>query len=113
MQQYLADAYLADIDIRDYWPLSDKNGGFKNISQMVTSLTSTIIIIGGVVFFLLIVIAGVGLIVGAGSGDAHATENRQQFLTFAVIGFVIMFTAFWIVQLISYITGGSLSIIGL
>lgn len=101
---------LAQVDIGQNWQLSGGagKGGFASLSDIVTSLLPKILIIGGVVAFILVIIAGVGVISAAGSGDSHGTENRKNFLVYAIIGLVIMFGAYWILQIINFITGGSL-----
>jgi len=100
---------LAQVDISQKWPLA-KN--FPTLSSLVSSLLPKILIIGGVIFFFIIVISGLGMIVTAG-GDEHAAESRKNILTFAIIGFSIMFGSYWILQIINFITGGALgSILG-
>lgn len=100
---------LAQVDISKEWPLA-KN--FPTLSSLVSSLLPKILIVGGVIFFFIIVITGLGVIMNAG-GDEHAAESRKNILTFAIIGFSIMFGAYWILQIINFITGGALgSILG-
>lgn len=92
------------------WPLAGPPE-FQTLGGMVSYLLPKALIIGGVVFFVLIVIAGVGMIAGAGSDDAQAKEKAKNFLTYAVLGLIIMFGAYWILQLINYLIGGSLNTI--
>lgn len=101
---------LAQIPIGSAWPLSCERGGFCTLSGMVSALLPKILLIGGVIFFILVVIAGVGLIATAGSGDAQGMESRKNFLTYAIIGFIIMFGAYWLLQIINFITNGAVSI---
>lgn len=101
---------LAQVSIGSSWPLSCERGGFCTLSEMVSSLLPKFLLIAGVIFFILIVIAGVGVIAGAGSGDAQGMENRKQFLTYAIIGFIIMFGAYWILQIINFITNGAVNL---
>lgn len=106
--QFVKPAYAIRLDDPNVWPIAGK---FPDIASLVSYFVPLILLIGGIVFFGLIVLAGFGLIAGAGGGDAHADENRKQIITFAVIGLAIMFGAFWILQIISYVTGGSLNYI--
>jgi len=39
------------------------------------------------------------------SGDEKEAEQGKNAITAAVIGFVIIFAAYWIVQIIEFITG--------
>ena len=93
------------VDIKAIWPLADS---FDNPAQIISELFPRILIIASIILFFLIVIAGVGIIAGAGKDDPHAKEKSRNFLTYAVIGFIIIFGAFWILQIINFITGGSL-----
>lgn len=101
---------LAQINIRDFWGLSGEGGkgGFSSLSDVISNLLPKVLLLGGLISFIIIIIAGVGIIAGAGSGDAHETENRKNILTYAIIGLVLMFGAYWILQIINFITNGSL-----
>lgn len=81
---------------------------FDNLGDLVSTLSQNFVLVAGVIFLILILIAGFGVIQAAGSQDAQAMEKNKNFLTYAVIGFVIIFAAFWIVQIINAVTGGSL-----
>src|SRR3989344_1962926 len=97
---------LALVDIsKEYAPA--KITEFQTLGGFISSFLPKVLIIAGVIFFFLIVLAGFGVISGAGGGDPHAQEKAKGFLTYAVIGFVIIFTSYWIVQLISFATFNS------
>lgn len=93
------------VDICDVWPLCAQ---FTSIGEVVSWFLPKVLLLAGIIFFILIVIAGIGVITGAGSDDPHAKEQSRAFLTYAVIGLIIIFGAIWILQIISYLTGGSL-----
>lgn len=73
------------------------------------SLFSTIITngiyIAAVILIGLIVAAGYGFISGAGSNDPQRAAQAKKALTMAVVGFVIIFSVYWIAQIIGMITG--------
>jgi len=97
------------VDIREIWPLAYKNNDkFQTLGGIVSFFLPKFLLLGGVVFFILIILAGVGLVAGAGSGDAHATESRKNVITYAVVGLILMFGSYWILQIINYLTGGAL-----
>lgn len=93
-------------NIDEYWKLN--SGPDVTLASVVSTFLPRVLIFAGVIFFVLVILAGFGMITKAGSGDAHASEQAKAFLTYAVIGLVIIFAAYWIVQIISYVTGGSL-----
>ena len=98
---------LAQVDINKEWPLAT-NTNFQTLGGMVSFFLPKILLAGGIVFFLLIVIAGIGVIKNAGSGDAHTSEQARNFLTYAVIGLILMLGAVGILQIINFLTFGSL-----
>ena len=106
----MQDNLLAQVSIGSAWPLSCERGGFCTLSGLVSNLLPKIVLVGGIVFFILVVIAGIGILATAGSGDAQGMENRKTFLTYAIIGFIIMFGAYWIVQIINFITNGAVNL---
>lgn len=98
---------LAQVNITENYAPA-KIAEFQTLGGFVSSFLPKVLILAGVIFFFLVVFAGVGVIAGAGSSDAHAKEKSKSFLTYAVIGFVIIFASYWIVQLISFMTFNSL-----
>lgn len=94
------------VDLWRDWQLAQI---FPTLSDFVSHLFPKVLLLAGIIFFILIVVAGIGVISGAGGDDAHAKEQSRAFLTYAVIGFIIIFGSYWILQIINYITGGSLS----
>lgn len=96
------------VDIGNVWMNQQSNGGFQSLGDMVSFFLPKILLLAGIMCFLMVVIAGFSMITGAG-GDPQATEKARQYVTYGVIGLVIVVSAFWILQLINFITGGSLS----
>ena len=105
---------LAQVDISKVWQLSGENGngGFSSLSDIVSHLLPNILLLGGIISFVIIIVAGIGMISGAGGGDSHGAESKKQALTYAIIGLVTMFGAYWILQIINFVTHGSLSGLG-
>lgn len=81
---------------------------FNTLGGLFSFLIPRVLILGGVIFFIIIVMAGFGVITGAGNDDPHAKEQARNFLTYGVLGLIIMIGAYWIVQIINVVTGGSL-----
>ena len=76
----------------------------EGVGSLVSILTSNAIIIAGVIFTFLVIIAGYNMISGAGSNNPQKVARGREILTAAIIGFIIVFAAYWIVQLIGRIT---------
>lgn len=96
---------LADVDIGDKFPLAQN---FQSLGQLVSSFLPNILLLSSIIFFILVIIAGLGVVISAGSSDPHTQEKAKSFLTYAVIGLVIIFSSYWILQLINLLTFGSL-----
>jgi len=67
------------------------------ISSLVTKAFPYIFAIAGVGLLLMIIAAGFSLMTSA--GDAKKMESGKNRLTYAIVGFLVIFTAFWVVQL--------------
>ena len=48
---------------------------------------------------------GFSIIMGAGQGDAKKTGQGKKAATSAVVGFLVIFASYWIIQIIQIITG--------
>ena len=96
---------LAQVDIFDKFPLAQN---FQSLGQLISGFLPNILVVAGIIFFILVVLAGFAVITSAGSSDPQSQEKAKNFLTYAVIGLVIIFSSYWILQLINFFTYGSL-----
>lgn len=101
----LAQTGNGGVDIGKTWSIAQN---FPTLASLLSFLIPKVLIFGGVIFFIMIIIAGVGVITGAGSDDAQAQEKSKNFLTYAVIGLIIMIGAYWVLQIINVVTKGAL-----
>lgn len=85
----------------------DQNIGTKytSISPLISSLLSNSLIIAGIILLGLILFGGFGMIASAGSSDSKKAEQSKKTITSAVIGFLVVFCAYFIIQIIQEITG--------
>lgn len=101
---------IADVDIRSVFlgnsstNLSDVGG----ISLYVSAIVAGAISVSGIILLFLLIGGGISIISGAGKNDPQSVQKGKQAVTSALIGFVVVFTAYWIVKLIETITGLSL-----
>ncbi|HKB88108.1 MAG TPA: hypothetical protein VKC53_00515 [Patescibacteria group bacterium] len=70
------------------------------ISELVTLIVRGSFALAGLILLFYFIVGGIGMISSAGKGDAKAAEQAKQTITSAVIGFVVVFTAYWIVKLL-------------
>jgi len=83
------------------------DSGFKglptSISAIVAKAFPFIFALAGVGLLLMIIAAGFTLMTSA--GDSKKMESGKNRLTFAIVGFLVIFTAFWVVQLLGTMFG--------
>ncbi len=80
-------------------------GQTKNISDLVSFFLNASFVISGLAIFFFVLVAGYNMIAGAGSGDANAAKKGKEAAGAALIGFIIVFVAYWIVRAIEVIIG--------
>lgn len=82
-------------------------GRGSDLGDLVSILLTAGFSLAGVILLFTFIFAGLGIIRGAGNNDPKATAQGKQALTYAIIGFVIVFGTFWIIKLIEIITGST------
>lgn len=81
--------------------------GFKftgedaTIGAVISALLPYIFSIAGLILFGLLIMAGFGFLTSA--GDPKKIESAKAKLTSAVIGFLIIFVAYWLMQILEII----------
>lgn len=75
------------------------------VGTLVSIIVSNAVVIAGIIMLFLIVLGGISMISGAGSNNPQKVAQGKQTATIAVIGFIIIFAAYWIVQIIEKMTG--------
>ncbi len=76
-----------------------------SVGSLVTVIVRNAIFFAALIFALLIFSGGFMMIAGAGSGDPQQLAKGQRAVTIAVVGFVIIFTAYWLVGILGKLTG--------
>lgn len=75
------------------------------IGPLFQNILNTALGLSGVVALFLIVLSGIKFITSG--GDAKQVEGARKTLTYAIIGLIVVFFSFFILNLISYTTGVS------
>lgn len=83
----------------------DPEQGIKGVGSLVSVILSNVYILAGVVLLILFLWAGFKMIQSAGTRDAQKAAEAKNTLTYAIIGFLIIFASYWIIQIIEKITG--------
>lgn len=96
---------LAQVDLKTSIKINDTQSVgevFDNPVDLINLLVPNIFIIAGTVMLFLLIGGGFTIITG---GGAEAVNKGKQQITLAILGFLIMFGAYWIIQIIELITG--------
>jgi hypothetical protein len=81
----------------------------NNTGSLISSVLPNILVVAGVIFFLLILFGGFGLVIGAGKESSpQAAAKAKDAVTFGVIGFLLVLSAYFILQIVSTLTGVNL-----
>lgn len=76
---------------------------FTTFGQLISVIIKNVFVLSGIVSLFLLIFGGFNVIVAA--GDAKKAAQGKQAITGAVIGLLLIFGSFWIVQIIEVITG--------
>jgi len=78
---------------------------YPNIGSLVTIILKNSFTIAGVILLGLIIFGGVSYIAAAGEGDPKKLAAATDTLTSALIGFLVVFLSYFIIQIVQVITG--------
>lgn len=81
---------------------------FQTIGNFISAILPNVYIIAGVILFILLIIGGLMVIINAGKSEQEGVQKGQKAITSALVGFLIIFTSYWIIQIIEVITGISI-----
>lgn len=77
----------------------------SGVSAIVSLFLKISFVLAGLILLFYFILGGIGMISAAGKSDPKAAEQAKATITSAIIGFVVVFTAYWIVKLIGSIFG--------
>lgn len=76
---------------------------YTGIGSLINNILPNIYIAGGIVIFFMIVFGGFIIIAGAGNPDKIKEGGKT--ITSAIIGLLVLFASYWIIQIIQVVTG--------
>lgn len=77
----------------------------EGVGVFVSNFFAGAISVAGIILLFLLVGGGIAIIAGAGKNDPQTVQKGKLAATSALIGFVVVFSAYWIVKLVESITG--------
>lgn len=78
-------------------------GKFVTITDIINKLIPYVFRLAGLIMFLILIWGGFELLTSA--GNPEKVKSAQGKITNAIIGFIIIFAAYWIVQVLEIVFG--------
>lgn len=103
-----ADTQNVNIDLSQYLTLSDGqrvSDVFDTPASMVNLLVRVVFVGVGLILFAMIVVSGLAMVA---SGTSESKDKAKTTMTSALIGFLVIFSAYWIMQIIKIFTGADI-----
>lgn len=85
---------------------SNASTEYTGVGSLINNILPNVYIAAGLVIFFMIVLGGFTII--ANAGDPHKIQEGGKTITSAIIGLVVLFASYWIIQLIQVISGVSI-----
>lgn len=76
---------------------------YTNASDLLNNILPNVYIAAGIVIFFMFILGGFNIISSA--SDSHKMEEGKKTITFAIMGLLVVFASYWIIQLIQVVTG--------
>ncbi len=105
MKQMLALKIGEEFWVKPGIGIDEKNSGFGSIGEIITNLLRNVYVIAGILLFILLIVGGFSFIMGAGEENPEKAKKGKQAITVALIGFVVIFCAYWIIRIVEILTG--------
>lgn len=100
------------MDIKTYFFNQGQTGASTSQFQSLTGVGNLVslflniaFVVAGIILLFFFIMGGIGMMGSAGQNDPQKLEQAKKTLTSALIGFIIVFASFWIVQLIGQLLG--------
>lgn len=101
--------YLLPSPVYAQVPIGERFGApFREITDvggLVSAVVSNLYILAGIVFLVLFIWGGLNVIGSAGNSDPQQAAKGWKIITSAFVGFLIIFTSYWIIKIIELVTG--------
>jgi len=83
---------------------------FTNLGSVVSEALKYVFPFAGLILFFMLIAGGFQMMTAA--GNEESIQKAQKKITYAVIGFVVIFISFWLIKLLETILGVSILNIG-
>jgi len=73
--------------------------------KLVSVLLNNAYMVAGLIILFLFLFGGISFIINSGQGNPKKSAQNAKMLSSTLIGFLIIFASYWIIQIIEAITG--------
>ena len=101
---------LAQVDIGQETKINPTQGisgssQFQTIGGLISAILPNLYVAAGLILLFFLIFGGVMVILGAGKGESQQAEQGKKIVTRTIIGFLIIFLSYWIIQIVEIVTG--------
>ena len=97
---------LSAVDIGgQFFGAGRKYTSLSDVGSITSLIVRGSIAVAGIILLFYFIFGGISIIAGAGNDNPQQIEKGKQAATSALIGFIVVFAAYWIVKLIEQVTG--------
>ncbi|MFH1244820.1 MAG: hypothetical protein V1487_04605 [bacterium] len=76
---------------------------YSSAGKLVNNILPNVYIVAGLVIFFMIIFGGFTII--ASAGNTEKTAEGSKIITSAIMGLLVLFASYWIIQIIQVVTG--------
>jgi hypothetical protein len=78
---------------------------FPTVGSLISVILKNSLTLIGLILLVLLISGGLMFIIGAGSQDSKKSAQAKSLITDALIGFAVVFLAYFIIQIVEVVTG--------
>ena len=99
--------WLAQISIGDEFLLRPGRSvsDIGSLGNLISTILPNVYVVAGVILLFLLIGGGLTIIINSGKNNPENVAKGQKAVTAAIIGFLIIFASYWLIQIVEHITG--------
>ncbi len=105
LTRLISQVNIGDLPIDNGKPISNT---YPDETTLVNIIVKNSLTLAGIIFLILIIAGGIMMIVSAGSSDQKQAATAKSMITNSLIGFLVIFLSYFIIQIIEVLTGLSI-----
>ncbi|MDD5074202.1 MAG: hypothetical protein PHU92_03470 [Candidatus Shapirobacteria bacterium] len=78
---------------------------FSSIGELISTILPNVYVLAGIILLFFLIFGGLAVILGASKGNKEQVEKGKKVLTGTLVGFLVIFASYWIVQILEILTG--------